>query len=269
MELNKSQIEYIRSSLSNYDSKHATEYDNEDFIIGLIYAIELKLKEDLDYEITDRKGITSHTDISTQTMYFNPTAILKHLKKAVETFKNLYPNIKDIDLYNFFFVERILYEICRVEQANMAYRHQYTHEEIARLYRLLFDALGKKIAPGKLSYILNPREFFPERNAEIMSNLAMANIYRDSELQNVATGFYVAALFNGYDLQGKCPAKTSLEKCHLPYAVDKRGISFRDAFYNGMTIDTDKYNTIVDFLADKTIEQLDAIEIDEKIRSLG
>lgn len=262
MELQEKQISDINYLLGDYDSRIADWY----FISELLHILNDGEKFDIKYEYSNSKTVPVYTDVLNQTIYYNPRIFLKHMHGKVKKYSEKYPEIDEDYLYNFFVVESILREAVRVEQGHMAYNHIYSHEEISRLYRIFFDALNNRTFFEKLFCLRSSKNDFHERNADILASLIAANIYRYTEFQNIATNIYALSLFGGYGYGEECPAKTSLESVGLPYVVDKRGISFRDAFYNGLVIDTDNYNELVNFLQ---CHKRDAIEIDQKIRSLG
>lgn len=262
MGLNKEAINDSIMLVTDYDDKVA----DRRFIRELLFIIEDSKQEDIKYRFINDKKVPASLDTKDMSIYIDPKNMPYSVEDNVRLFSRLYPDIDEVILRNFFATGTILHEVYHLDQAKMAYEGKSPYEEIGRLYRIFYDAMDKSII-NRIKYNINPRSFFHERNAWILSSIDLANIYADTELEPIATNLYLASIMDGYE-NNKCPVKSTLNKIGLPYGFDLRGIPFVELLYNGFMVDAYKYNQVIDFLGDTPVEELHVNEIDQKIRSL-
>lgn len=262
MGLNKEAVDNSIMLLGDYDDKIV----NKRFIREFISIIEDSKQEKIGYRFIKSKHCPASLDTKDMSIYIDPMYMPYSLEENVKLFKKLYPEIDELFLRNFFATGTILHEVYHLDQVKMGYARGSSYEEIRRLYRIFYDAMDRSLL-NRLKYNINPRSFFHERNAWILSSIDLANIYHDTALEPIATNLYIASLMEGYEYR-TCPVKSTLNKIGLPYGFDLRGIPFVELLYNGFMVDTDEYNKFIDFLGDTPVEELSVFEIDQKIRSL-
>ena len=253
MGLNKEAINDSIVLLRDYNDKIA----DKRFIRELLFIIGDSRRKEVNYHFINNKRVSSYLD--TKDMPYS-------LEDNIRLFSKLYPDIDETIMRNFFVAGTILHEIYHLDQVEIAYKGKSPYEEIGRLYRIFYDAMDRSII-NRIKYNINPRSFFHERNAWILSSIDLANIYADTGLEPIAVNLYLASIMDGYD-NHTSPVKSTLNKIGLPYGFDLRGIPFIELLYNGFMVDVDKYNQVIDFLGDTPIEELHVNEIDQKIRSL-
>lgn len=262
MGLNKEAVDNSIMLLRDYDDKVV----NKRFIREFISIIGESKQETIGYHFIKSKRNPASLDSKDMCIYLDPVYMPYSIEGNVRLFHKLYPEIDETSLRNFFASGTILHEVYHLDQVKMAYTEVSIYEEIGRLYRIFYEAMDRSIL-NRLKYNINPRSFFHERNAWILSSIDLANIYADTALEPIATNLYLASIMDGY-ANGTCPVKKTLNKIGLPYEFDLRGIPFVELLYNGFMVDVNKYNQVIDFLGNRSVEELHVEKIDQKIRSL-
>lgn len=262
MGLNKEAIDNSIVLLRDYDDIIV----NKRFIREFLSIIGDSREETIGYHFINSKSNPASLDSKDMCIYIDPVYMPYSVESNIRLFQKLYPEIDETFLRNFFAVGTILHEIYHLDQVKMAYANASSYEEIGRLYRIFYDTMDRSFL-NRLKYNVNPGSFFHERNAWIMSSIDLANIYRYTALEPIATNIYLASIMEGYE-KSTCPVKKTLNKIGLPYGFDLRGIPFIELLYNGFMVDVDKYNQVIDFIGNTPVEKLHVEEIDKKIRSL-